>query len=781
MRLRTAPTALALLLASATAPRAQPADAAALLARARVARVAQDSALRAYEALSRERVTATLGVLGALGPERTIFRQEKVARVRWTREGGAEIEMLGHRRHSAFPTVRPPGALLDAPVPHYSGRDALWIGAGYFVRTDVRDDELVHPLADGAEAYYAYALGDSVAIRLPDGGAVRLRELRVTPRRTGWRFGGGSFWFDDATAQLVRAAYRMAAPVDLWDQARRAEDRTQRPPRWLPWLVGPARAELRAVTLEHGLHAGRFWLPRAQYAEGAFETRGSRVGLRIEQRFEYARVNAGVPAAPPLAGGAAALAAWRDSLVALDSARTRALRLRLADARSGRDSLRLWRELGAWRDSSRRTLARARRDDVAEQCRAAGDTARSARARTRYGARLPARVLVPCDEARLATADVFTAPLLADDEGAWPAPSAEQLATLRGVDRPAWAPQRPTLHGPLGYARYNRVEGLSLGAAVRQTLGLGYRWEVNARFGEADRQWGAEGWLARGEETRGWRAGAYRRLTQADDYGAAFRGGASVQNLLSGLDEQFYYRAAGAELAGARAGGAAGGALTWRLFAERQTDAPARARFTVQRALGAERASFDSNVVDTIPARAATLAGAAARWRAARGDDASPWRLATDARGEGAAGTVSYLRAAADLTLERRLPGALRLATTASGGASAGTLPPQRWWNLGGWQTVRGYTAGTRRGDAFWMGRAELRWEGVAWLHPAAFADAGWAGSRDALGDSFRRAAALRSAGAGVAFYNGLFRFDAARALEPGARWRWDSYAVARF
>src|SRR5688572_25009610 len=67
---------------------APPLTAPALLARARVARLAQDSALRAYEAVARERVTATLGVLGELGPERTIFRQESAARVRWTREAG---------------------------------------------------------------------------------------------------------------------------------------------------------------------------------------------------------------------------------------------------------------------------------------------------------------------------------------------------------------------------------------------------------------------------------------------------------------------------------------------------------------------------------------------------------------------------------------------------------------------------------------------------------------------------------------------------------------------
>ncbi|MDF1504062.1 ShlB/FhaC/HecB family hemolysin secretion/activation protein, partial [Roseisolibacter sp. H3M3-2] len=181
--------------------------------------------------------------------------------------------------------------------------------------------------------------------------------------------------------------------------------------------------------------------------------------------------------------------------------------------------------------------------------------------------------------------------------------------------------------------------------------------------------------------------------------------------------------------------------------------------------------AFDSNVVDTIPARAVSLGGAAARWRALRGDDASPWRLAAEARAEAAAGTVAYLRAALDLTVERRLPGGLRFAALAAAGESAGEPPPQRWWALGGWQTVRGYVAGTRRGDAFWLGRGELRWERPPYLHPVVFADAGDAGA----------GGTLRSAGAGVAFYNGLFRFDAARPLERGGRWKWDSYAVVRF
>ncbi|MGZ8492559.1 MAG: hypothetical protein ACXWZS_10200, partial [Gemmatirosa sp.] len=129
----------ALVLAAAVAGPlgAQVTDAAGLLARARVARVTQDSALRAYDAISRERVTATLGVLGDLGPERTVFRQESAARVRWTRESGAEVELLGRRRFVGVPGMRTnDAAALDAPIPWYPGREALWIGGGRFVRTE---------------------------------------------------------------------------------------------------------------------------------------------------------------------------------------------------------------------------------------------------------------------------------------------------------------------------------------------------------------------------------------------------------------------------------------------------------------------------------------------------------------------------------------------------------------------------------------------------------------------------------------------------------------------
>jgi hypothetical protein len=61
------------------------------------------------------------------------------------------------------------------------------------------------------------------------------------------------------------------------------------------------------------------------------------------------------------------------------------------------------------------------------------------------------------------------------------------------------------------------------------------------------------------------------------------------------------------------------------------------------------------------------------------------------------------------------------------------------------------------------------------------FVDAGWAGARGDWGQAFRRSAGVQSGGAGLAFFGGLLRLDAARPLGAGGRWRLESYAVARF
>jgi len=763
-------------------PLASERAAARLLSQARAARLRTDSALRAYDATARERFT--LGVmLRDVGRERVLVRDESAGRVQWSRDAGVRVEVLGRRRQgTGFPGM---GRTASAdrnddaavPVPYFPGKEPLWQGgSGSFVSTTIDEKRSVHPLVDGAEAYYRYEIGDSITISLGDRSRIVLRELRVTPRRASWRVLSASLWFDARTAQLVRAAYRFSAPVDIWQQARTAADPANRPSKVVAFLSSPLRATLEAVTVESGLYEGQFWLPRLQISDYKVEAPSqTRVSVRLEQRFDYASVNGTVERTVPLPASTVALRERSDSLWVLDSLQVVRRDSLLKSARGKRDTAAVFLAYRTWEDSAWKPVLAERAALRTAQCAVAGTYARY---RTRYGRRVAAEVFVPCDTVALSQAAIFTGDLMSQNDQLWGSRDREALiSSLTSLTPLEWAPQPVQAVTSLEYFRYNRIEGASVGGALRQELGNGLRWEANARVSGADRQANGEVFVERAGPRRSWRAAAYRRLTQADDYGAAFALGASIQNLFTGLDEQFYYRNAGVELSGVRSAPTGGGALTWRVFAEHQARAIPRASFVVSN-WWSEDARFDRNVIDTLRSSPGGYTGASVRWRALRGDDASPWRVATDMRVEAAVGTSGFGRAATDVTLERRLPLNLRTTLLGSVGNSVGRVPVQRFWNLGGWQTVRGVLAGSQRGDAFWMGRGEVQWDGYDRAKPVVFTDVGWAGDR---GDFRASPAHLRSAGAGVALLRGLFRFDAARSLEAGGRWRVDFYAVARF
>src|SRR5882672_3563472 len=99
---------------------------------------------------------------------------------------------------------------------------------------------------------------------------------------------------------------------------------------------------------------------------------------------------------------------------------------------------------------------------------------------------------------------------------------------------------------------------------------------------------------------------------------------------------------------------------------------------------------------------------------------------------DGGAGTYGFSRASTTVRvaapLTPRLAGAIEL----SGGTSAGRVPVQSRWYLGGPNTLRGYGGGVTSGDAFWRARVELanRWPGA---RVVLFADVARAGPRDHL------------------------------------------------
>ncbi|HEU4631268.1 MAG TPA: ShlB/FhaC/HecB family hemolysin secretion/activation protein [Gemmatimonadaceae bacterium] len=746
-----------------------------LLQVARDARTRQDTALLAYDATTFQRISAGLGIR-RFGRERLLFRQEIASRVRWRRGEGVVVDLVGKRQ--AVPAGKGRGGLnveVDiggdiGPIPYLPGQETFWI-ASDDVEDQVNDDDnpLVHPLAEGAEAYYRYQSGQSATLRLAAGREIHLRELRVRPREPRWNLAVGSLWFDTDNAQLVRAVYRLSVPMEVWQVVEEVEeaDGDDDVPGWVKAMINPLRVTVGSITVEYGLEQGNFWLPRLRAMEGEAEAGFLRVPVRFEQSFRYASVNGRLDSLPALAArlaeiraAEAADSAWRDTLRSLppaqrDSARE-AHRAR-GDARGVQMAVTVGG--GAPSDSGRAAARRCAPDDSLE------------RTMTRMHGRIPVLVRIPCDTLALAHSPALPPSIFAEDETPFDAEMEQALrdAALSLQAQAEWSPTPPQLKYGLGEGllRYNRVEGLSPALAADVQLGRGYAARGLVRIGTADWQPNGELSLSRGDGRRTLRAGVYRRLAAANDWGDPLGLSASLSGLLFGRDEGFYYRKWGAEIGGDGRGGVGGGDFAWRLFSERHDAADVETRFAL----------FQKLEEENIDAREGSVTGLGARYVRTFGLDPRGLRLLADLRGEGGVGSFTYGRALADLTLSHSLGARLDGALTLSGGSTVGEVPVQRWFYLGGPQSVRGQDGGTARGDAYWMARAELGTSAVG-ARPVLFYDMGWAGARDAWRHPGRP---ISGAGIGLSVLDGLMRFDVARGIWPQEQWRVDLYLEARF
>ncbi len=730
-----------------------------LLLDARAARLRQDSTLLSYDATTHQRMSVGIG-LRAINRHRMLFRSETVTRVRWSRTNGVWVDLKGQRM--ALPSggggeVRAEVDLEEAaPIPYFPGRDALWIGADNgLTRAEVNDRELVHPLALGSEAYYTYGTGDSLTLTLSDGKVIRLRELRIEPRRPEWKLSVGSFWFDVESGQLVRAAYRLAVPIDIWTVAKEeAKSEGQRDPDdevpiWVKPLISPMKASLEAVTIEYGLFGGRFWLPRTQFAEAFAQVSFMRIPVRIEERFKYLDVN-GVDTLPPVPARARSLV---DSLFPNDSTPWRDLS---EEERRRRNEI-----IG----EAARERVRARNARREEQCRTGGMYTRVDR---RGQGALTVATRVPCDSMVLLKAPEFVGSIYDEGEEFFGVREREELIKSLGFGlQSAWSPQPLIWRYGFEMTRYNRVEGLATGIGVRQELGRGLTGDAQLRYGFADRKATGELSLARSNGRSTWRLGGYHRLVAATDWGSPLSFGSSLGAALFGVDDGAYYRAGGVELAREPANGGGSG---FRLFAERHRGAKRETHWSLAHAINDVR--FEENIAAT----PGDVVGVSARFVQAYGLDPLGWRSQVDLRAEGAAGDFAYERVAADLTLSRAL-GPIAASVSAGAGAAFGDVPLQRRFFLGGVHTVRGQLLDLTGGESYWLTRAELGLSNV-FVRPVVFADLGWAGPRDQWS---RPGRPMSGVGAGVSLVDGLIRFDLARGAYPTERWRFYGYLEARF
>jgi hypothetical protein len=739
------------------------------LAHARVARLTQDSALTSYDAKSYERMSVGMG-LGSLGRDHLLYRHESSGHVIWKSGVGVRVEVTGAR--TAIPIASKSDEKdanhdsihdqdLQVPIPYYPGYESLWIQSST-VKTTVNESDMVHPLADGAEAYYTYQTGDSISFKLPNGTVIQLRELKIRPREPKWNLAVGSFWFETRSGQLVRAAYRLAVPIDVWAAAESdKKDSTDNVPGWVKAFMSPLKGQINSIAIEYSLHEGRFWLPHIRAMEASAQASFMRVPFKMEQSYTYNSVNK-TDFLPPIVIAGHAAAELTDSTT-------------IKHEQDWRDSVRAARrELAvAQRDSVRKGLkTRAAAVPVPSAC----DTAASYVMQSyRYGGRIPVAVQVPCDESKLERSADLPKSIYDDDEELM---GGQEIADLKKEAlslsaqaplslSPGLLPPPKIVYGP-SLMRYNRIEGFSLGASAEEELGGGYTALAIGRFGFADKEPNIELGVTRTNFSKTITFTGYNRLVSASDWGHPLTFGSSFSALMFGRDEGFYYRASGAELTGTTEASFGGGTrVAWRAFYEQQRTAGVKTNFAVN------GADFPANFV----ARRGTYGGLGTTISHEYGLDPQGFRLLSEMRLEAAAGDSAYGRGAVEITASHGF-GPLAGALTASGGSSIGSLPAQRFWYLGGSQTVRGQSPDpAQSGNAFWLGRAELGTNDVG-LRPTVFADFGWVGDRTKMSEVGRP---MSGVGAGLSFMDGLFRFDVARGLYPKKQFRVDLYLEAKF
>ena len=683
-----------------------------LVAAARARRETIDRSITAYRVTMRERIGA--GVR-ALRRDRMLYRRELALRIDWRRDSVGRIDVIGARQ--AIPAVRARVEFpddLQGDVTDYAfdpADDGITIGFGKSDDGEGKGVRLGHPLAPGSEADYRFASGDSSVLVFPDGRTIVLRELRVMPRRLDFNLISGSLWIDEQSHGVVRALFRPARPFDFEEDVG-DEDKD------IPGFVKPIRGEVRYITIDYGLWDRRWWLPRL-IAFDAVATAGS----WLQMPLRYERV-------------------YSDYEVTGDTMSPRAPRPARASAAA---------------DSSARVQCHAQVDTLTVDCVC------------RDGECLKFAVHIPTDTAALlGSAELPPAFAgMAGAEGDSLISTGEMQELMRGVGRLPQAPWQFHARPPRwGLARYNRIEGLALGARGELDLGR-LQLDGSVRVGLADGEPDVEAGVTRETGTGRFRLAAYRRLNAVDAGGGNALGfGNSLSGLLLGRDDGDYYRAAGLTLT-ALPVVTAQQTFSVRVYAERQRSARKQTDFSFPHVLHSDHL-FRPNIV----ADSADQVGLALTLRAQRGYDPEGARWGADVSVDGGAGTYGFGRASGTVRFTGPLTSRVAGAAELSGGMSAGTVPVQSRWYLGGPNTLRGYGGGVTSGDAYWRARVE-----IANRFPAArvalFCDVGRAGPRDQLS----LARPLVGAGVGASFIDGLVRIDLARALKSPKGWRVDLYA----
>jgi len=688
-----------------------------LIRRARAERGREAAGLASWESTIRERISVGLTTQD-IRRERGLFTSERVGRVRWDSTGVETIRWFGIRRavpiagEGAEIEVERPENLTEFPVDPAGDRLVL-AGSPFH-----------HPLADDAGDYYRYASGDTMRVILPSGEEVVLAEVRVEPRTSNFEVLAGSLWFDLSSAALVRGAFRPARPFDLQlDEPEEADD--------VPGFLKPIILRVEAMIVEYALYDLQWWLPTRVRFEG-----DGRIGslltipVVVEAFTQDVEINEpGLDPEFPIPDG------WTRSEIGPCD-----------DPHEGR---RRDREHDEPVEDDEEQEARVEAEEAAEDA----EPCENPDGPTRI-------ILLPPEKALVAWFDSDEESQLSDSKPF----SDDELNQIRDrlgkISLPPAPATKPTIR--LAGSRYNRVEALSGGVRAEVPLDGETRLIGEARIGLADLVPNLSASVVTRSGDGELEMAGYWKLQDVGDWGNPFALLPSAHALLLAYDDAQYYRVAGLSV-GWRGGGTTRTEV--RMFGERHWDAPKETDVSLPHLLS------DYEFPENVTAEEVTLFGVSGRVRLQAGRDPDKPIYTATAWAEGAVGDREYARFAGSGSVGVPIAKVAEVALEASAGSSVGTPPPQRYYFLGGVETLRAFpnTPDANRGTAFWLGRVELGTRNPA-LRIVLFSDLGWAGSRS----EFTFDDPAISAGIGFSLLDGLIRLDVARSLqgrEPNA-WR---------
>jgi hypothetical protein len=694
-----------------------------------------DRSITEYRALSTERMSIGYRVVGR---DRLLWRRETASKIHWSRTGPIDIEVVGARE--VVPVVAPKAQVpsdLSRFMPHIAFDP---MDAELLIRFDTT--AIIHPFSAAGQREYQFRTGDSTSITLPGMRKVRLVEVEFIPRRVDPHLIAGSFWLDRDSHGVVQAVFRLARQYEF----NRDGEKKDRTPGWVPTMS----IDLTYLAVDYGLYDLHWWMPRYVVAEGV-----AKLGPfgTVPQKYERTYSDY------EIVGDTLATRVARDMTILPSCHPPTEINI---SVRTGDDTMppdtmkeRMDRDRAAENRRARRAKADSTKSDSA---RAKADSAKAA---PRACIKREYRVTQQPDSVLLEN-EYLPGSIYAGETLLSEGEIDNMAAAIGDLPNVPWVFARPRLAilaGGPGLLRYNRVEGLSLGARGQIDLGRASA-TGELRYGIADEQLSAELGLQRNATARSYHLGGYRRLVATDPSMHPFSLTSSLSSLLFGVDDAQFFRATGAELIASPATAR----TQWynlRVYHEKQTDVDKNTDISLRHAF-----NNDYRFSPNIQAQVATQSGAALTLRHDFGLDPNRLRAGIDVGATGESGTFDFVKPTATLRFSAPL---LRLAAAVEGaaGTSSGSVPTQSLWYLGGVTSLRGYQVGVLSGDSYWRARGEIGTK-LPIARVTVFSDMGWAGARD----DFAKSRPLTSVGAGFSFMDGIVRFDVAHALRGSKDWR---------